>query len=621
MAMARLDAVQIEMRRVLGEADPETLLCELVYCEERLRSDYGSFLWRDADGLYERMLGAGVCDELVLARAQLLGVLARLDLNGRAWESSPLDQDSDPMDVGHISDIGTSALDRYRRVQAASGLLADLNNAGVRLAAVCGSPAPTPCGALIERAATLLGLGYPQDAAREVARLVQPEFADPGQVLARLVGGAFGVWERDHDMIVELAATPRPAGIDLERGVSPNLSGGPTHGEAEGEVQVYTWPEIGATMLPEQAPSWAALTGRIDWVTVRVGPIAAWRSPIVGSERWEVEERHFVPPESDDDREALDAIDQIGGTVCFIDGSEPDGTLYLSPPSLLVGRGVDADTGNHVLVTVRDLRLQPVAIDDVPFPLDAALLERTATMVGGLLRRTLLSIWSLDYSCPKCGDLGSGRVRLGEGYLVGQYTCRVCRHQWPEQVPTDVMADPDNTGSLAWWTYPVTTTLMPLASARWVPGPFEVTWDWDNGVQMKTTYRRSGEAIEVTVDPEGMVMTLIGPLGLGPKGVQLPITAGPAVARQALVEVLGPATRETVHCPQCGSRDVWPILYGYPETDYHRVEFGGCSIVDGAPDACCQACGHRYRIVDGWHPSVWEAVEPDEDLDIPEWLK
>ena len=53
-------------------------------------------------------------------------------------------------------------------------------------------------------------------------------------------------------------------------------------------------------------------------------------------------------------------------------------------------------------------------------------------------------------------------------------------------------------------------------------------------------------------------------------------------------------------CPKCGSRDVMPIVYGYPlpETmaaaNRDEVELGGCLVTDWDPTKMCKACGERF---------------------------
>jgi len=50
-------------------------------------------------------------------------------------------------------------------------------------------------------------------------------------------------------------------------------------------------------------------------------------------------------------------------------------------------------------------------------------------------------------------------------------------------------------------------------------------------------------------------------------------------------------------CPKCGSRNVVPILYGYPTAESihkaHRGELhlGGCMVTGDDPKLCCGECG------------------------------
>jgi DNA-directed RNA polymerase subunit RPC12/RpoP len=53
-------------------------------------------------------------------------------------------------------------------------------------------------------------------------------------------------------------------------------------------------------------------------------------------------------------------------------------------------------------------------------------------------------------------------------------------------------------------------------------------------------------------------------------------------------------------CPRCGSRDVIPILYGYPlpETmeaaERGEIELGGCCVTGNDPTLKCRACGEEF---------------------------
>lgn len=58
----------------------------------------------------------------------------------------------------------------------------------------------------------------------------------------------------------------------------------------------------------------------------------------------------------------------------------------------------------------------------------------------------------------------------------------------------------------------------------------------------------------------------------------------------------------TLSCPECGSSEVIPIVYGMPGPDLieaeHRGEvvIGGCAILEGYdPTHSCRACGGHFR--------------------------
>ena len=54
-------------------------------------------------------------------------------------------------------------------------------------------------------------------------------------------------------------------------------------------------------------------------------------------------------------------------------------------------------------------------------------------------------------------------------------------------------------------------------------------------------------------------------------------------------------------CPNCHSRDVVPILYGYPgpevmeESQEGKVHLGGCAIEENQPQKHCNNCGHEWK--------------------------
>ncbi len=61
-----------------------------------------------------------------------------------------------------------------------------------------------------------------------------------------------------------------------------------------------------------------------------------------------------------------------------------------------------------------------------------------------------------------------------------------------------------------------------------------------------------------------------------------------------------PFGRNHGKCPQCGSRSVVPILYGYPTEDSinkaHRGELhmGGCMVTGDDPELSCNECGEQW---------------------------
>jgi hypothetical protein len=53
-------------------------------------------------------------------------------------------------------------------------------------------------------------------------------------------------------------------------------------------------------------------------------------------------------------------------------------------------------------------------------------------------------------------------------------------------------------------------------------------------------------------------------------------------------------------CPECGSHDVLPIVYGLPSPEtMHRavlgeLVLGGCVVFGSDPDMCCGSCSARW---------------------------
>ena len=60
-------------------------------------------------------------------------------------------------------------------------------------------------------------------------------------------------------------------------------------------------------------------------------------------------------------------------------------------------------------------------------------------------------------------------------------------------------------------------------------------------------------------------------------------------------------TNDRAACPQCGSEQIVPIVYGYPgpglqkEAEQGEVELGGCMVTGNDSNRVCRECGHRWR--------------------------
>jgi ribosomal protein S14 len=61
-----------------------------------------------------------------------------------------------------------------------------------------------------------------------------------------------------------------------------------------------------------------------------------------------------------------------------------------------------------------------------------------------------------------------------------------------------------------------------------------------------------------------------------------------------------PFGRKHGKCPDCGSRDSVPIVYGYPteetvQRSYRgEIDLGGCIVMNGNPNWRCRECGRRF---------------------------
>ena len=53
-------------------------------------------------------------------------------------------------------------------------------------------------------------------------------------------------------------------------------------------------------------------------------------------------------------------------------------------------------------------------------------------------------------------------------------------------------------------------------------------------------------------------------------------------------------------CPECGSKNIIPIVYGFPgselmEEEYEgKIKLGGCCISPGIPKYYCKDCQHEF---------------------------
>ncbi|MCX7845323.1 MAG: hypothetical protein N2312_01785 [Dictyoglomaceae bacterium] len=62
-----------------------------------------------------------------------------------------------------------------------------------------------------------------------------------------------------------------------------------------------------------------------------------------------------------------------------------------------------------------------------------------------------------------------------------------------------------------------------------------------------------------------------------------------------------PRKRKTPICPQCGSKNVIPIVYGYPsyklweEEEKGNLKLGGCEIDSNNPEWHCKDCKYEWK--------------------------
>ena len=64
--------------------------------------------------------------------------------------------------------------------------------------------------------------------------------------------------------------------------------------------------------------------------------------------------------------------------------------------------------------------------------------------------------------------------------------------------------------------------------------------------------------------------------------------------------------RATYKCPNCDSKAIVPIVYGYPgfelfeDSKIGKVELGGCCMEIDAPDRHCNDCDHQWLKTDNY---------------------
>ena len=75
--------------------------------------------------------------------------------------------------------------------------------------------------------------------------------------------------------------------------------------------------------------------------------------------------------------------------------------------------------------------------------------------------------------------------------------------------------------------------------------------------------------------------------------------------------------RATYKCPKCNSRNIVPIVYGYPgpelmeDSALRKVELGGCVLEEGAPDRHCNDCEYQWMTTDNYSPEIHEKYEDE----------
>jgi ribosomal protein S27E len=77
-----------------------------------------------------------------------------------------------------------------------------------------------------------------------------------------------------------------------------------------------------------------------------------------------------------------------------------------------------------------------------------------------------------------------------------------------------------------------------------------------------------------------------------------------------LKDKVGSMAKKAMQCPNCGSTEIVPIVYGYPtkktwqDQSEGKVVLGGCCVSSANPDVHCKACGHEWKKPMPWLSKV-----------------
>jgi len=293
----------------------------------------------------------------------------------------------------------------------------------------------------------------------------------------------------------------------------PELFDFDEHDEVE---PTATWADFQLFKVAEDAPAHQPINSAFDAVIIRGGVKAGMHMDIQGSHRWSFVQR-FIEPVVDDEGDANEFFcPKEGQVVIWREHYTEDGPMFLSPPSLVVFSSFIEEEGEHVVTCLTDNSLSSVAIEDVPFPLDAVAMRQAYWPVCGWVRKFLLDLWPLNVDCPRCGDIA--RLNFTREWGMGQDThswCLKCRSAWVQHSGIQLMADMRNFSHLSHWALHLILALKPLADAGWAREPAEVEWTWEQGLLLTLRYTRRDEMIIAYYDPDDYQIALLGPVEFG----------------------------------------------------------------------------------------------------------